>query len=55
MIIATVPTVQIGDMGLGAQPSQDLINEFLMNIASRWKDSYQPTVFVGQIQASLGV
>ncbi|HXP98623.1 MAG TPA: hypothetical protein VN845_01000, partial [Solirubrobacteraceae bacterium] len=40
---------------LGAQPSQDLIDEFLMNIASRWKDGYQPTVFVGQIRASLGV
>jgi hypothetical protein len=40
---------------LGAQPSQDLIDEFLMNIASRWKDGYQPTVFIGQIRASLGV
>jgi hypothetical protein len=40
---------------LRAQPSQDLIDEFLMNIASRWKDGYQPTVFVGQIRVSLGV
>jgi hypothetical protein len=40
---------------LGAQPRQGLIDEFLMNIASGWKDGDQPTVFVGQIRASLGV
>jgi len=40
---------------LGVQPTQDLIDEFLMNIASAWKDGYQPTVFVGQIRASLDV
>ncbi len=40
---------------LGAQPTQDLIDEFLVNIASGWKDGYQPTVFVGQIRARLGI
>ena len=40
---------------LGVKPTQDLIDEFLVNIASGWKDGYQPTVFVGQIRASLGV
>ena len=32
-----------------------LIDEFLIDIASGWKDGYQPTVFVGQIRAALGV
>jgi hypothetical protein len=40
---------------LGGQPSQDQIDEFLVMIASRWKDGYQPTVFVGEIAAALGI
>lgn len=40
---------------LGVTPTQDLIDRFLMDIASGWKDGYQPTVFVGQIHATLGL
>ena len=40
---------------LGTQPTQDLIDEFLVNIASNWEDGFQPAVFVGQISATLGV
>jgi len=40
---------------LGVKPTQDLIDEFLMNIAAGWKDRSQLTVFVGEIRASLGV
>jgi hypothetical protein len=40
---------------LGAYPTQDLIDEFLIHIASGWKDGYQPTVFVGQLRATLGI
>ena len=40
---------------LGDQPTQDQLDEFLIAIASGWKDGYQPTVFVGQIRAALGV
>lgn len=40
---------------LGDQPSQDQLDEFLITIASGWGDGYQPTAFVGQIRASLGV
>lgn len=32
---------------LGVKPNQNLIDKFLMNIASGWKNGYQPTVFVG--------
>jgi hypothetical protein len=40
---------------LGGPPNLDLIDRFLADIASGWKDGYQPTVFVGQIRGFLGV
>lgn len=40
---------------LGNQPNQEQIDEFLITIASSWEDGDPPTVFVGQIRASLGI
>jgi hypothetical protein len=40
---------------LGDSPTQDLIDEFLVNIASGWEDGYHPTVFVGQLRVALGI